>query len=199
MNKLKYTAPLRQYIFDRNIWIKPDLYLTKTVGSPGFITLLHPKLTNKPQLTSDLKEMLKQIDLCETDEDVREWYKRNNIAVNQTEVPVPPFHVETNLRKWGEIHVEVITIQCSSDDAKYLKYLLVEANSQELWQRGLYVPAGIHLMAKSEVLQNLLSEQQQFIDSVTKFHLSGISKQDMYKKNEEGQNTYELLMKCKGV
>ena len=31
MNKLKYTDPLRQYIFDRNIWIKPDLYLTKTV------------------------------------------------------------------------------------------------------------------------------------------------------------------------
>ena len=199
INRLKYTEPLKKYIFERNIWIRPDYYLTKTVGSPGFITLLHPRMTNKPQLVQDLQDMIRHTEICQTDDEVLAWYTQKRITHNKEEVCIPPFHIETSVRKWGDKQAEVLLLQCSSEDAKYLKYLLVEACSQKKWQRGLYVPSGIHLMSTKYVLKDLLVEQRNFLDQVTKFHLSGISKEAMYRKNQCGLTTFELLMGCTGV
>ncbi len=84
------------------------------------------------------------------------------------------------MRKWGEIQVEVLSIQCCIDDAQYLKCLLVEASSQGLFSQGLFVPTGLHLIEGKEVVMSLLREQQDFIKQVTSVQVEGISSKDMY-------------------
>ena len=131
INRLKYMDSLKEHIFENNIWIKPDYYSTKTVSSPGFFTLLHPRFTNKAQLVLDLKKAISQIKVNKDDEDVREWYEKRNVSLHEENNLIPQFHVETSLRKWGKIHVETIIVQCSDDDAKYMKFLLSEAGTQK--------------------------------------------------------------------
>lgn len=98
INNLKYMEPLRTYIFDNNIWIKPDYYKAKTVGSPGFITLIHPKMTNKNQLVHEIKDMISQIKVNVEEAAVKEWYRRNQIEEERVSTPTPTVHVEVNLR-----------------------------------------------------------------------------------------------------
>ncbi len=83
--------PLRTYIFDNNVWIKTDYYKAKTVGSPGFITLIHPKMTNKHQLVHDIKGMISQINVTVKAVAVKEWYRRNQIDEERVDVPIPTF------------------------------------------------------------------------------------------------------------
>ena len=47
INQLKYSEPVKPYIFEQNIWMKPDFYSTQVVSSPFFFTLVHPRLTNR--------------------------------------------------------------------------------------------------------------------------------------------------------
>jgi len=49
INKLKFMEPVRTHILENIIWVKPDFYSTKVVHSPGFITLVHPQITNKQE------------------------------------------------------------------------------------------------------------------------------------------------------
>lgn len=58
INRLKYTESCKQFIFNRNIWIKPDLYATQIVSCPGIFTLAHPKLTNKTEFVKQLSKTL---------------------------------------------------------------------------------------------------------------------------------------------
>ncbi len=199
INNIKHSEPLRTYIFEKNIWIKPDYYMARTIGSPGFLTLIQPKLTNKLQLVQEIESTLSQLNISIEDTEVKEWYNRNKIEVTTSAVPIPTFHLETNLRKWGDIQTEVITVQRSAEDAKYMKYLMVEASTQNKWKRGVFVPLGIRLIEGKEVMTQLLDEQRRFVDQVTSFHLSGISKEEMYHQTKAGTTTHDILLAYDGV
>ena len=197
INRLKYSETVKNYIFERNVWLKPDLYSTKVVSSPGFMTLVHPKITNKEEYIRELTNILQQTKINGNESVVREWKEIHNSNTQNTEVP--KFHLETNMRKWGGIKTEVLTVQCTSEDAKYVKYLFAEAGTQGMIQKGQFVPSGIHLMEGKDVMRAILSEQQEFLDNVTSFHLSGISYEDMkYGKNGQ-ESIQDFLYKCKGV
>ena len=107
--------------------------------------------------------------------------------------------METTTRKWGEIHVEVLTIHCSADDAKYMKHLLVAAGTQKKLFTGLFIPNGIHLMENSEVLTNILKEQKTFVDNVTNYQINGISEQEMFHATEKESTIHAILTECDGV
>ena len=199
INTMKHSEPIRTYIFDKNIWIKPDYYMAKTIGSPGFLTLMHPKLTNKIHLVQEIEETLSHLDIRTEEPAATEWHARNKTDVKTTPVPIPTFHVETNIKKWGDIQTEVITVQCSAEDAKYMKYLMVEASTQNKWKKGVFVPSGIHLLEGKEVMTHILEEQQRFVEQVIPFQLSGISKQEMYQQTMAGTTTYEILLAYDGV
>ena len=47
INQIKYTQTEKNHLYINNIWMKPDLYQTKTESSPGYLTLVHPKITYK--------------------------------------------------------------------------------------------------------------------------------------------------------
>ena len=108
INRLKFREPLKSYLRQQNIWIKPDLYATKVVSSPGFLTLVHPRITNKTELTAERQSQLSQTRIDETDEVVKKWKQSKLLFSDDYRTPTPNFHLETSLRKWGEIQVEVI-------------------------------------------------------------------------------------------
>lgn len=130
----------------KNIWVKPDFYSTKIINSPGFITLVHPKLTNKKEYIQELILALGKTKVNTDKPIVQEWRNTRGIMMDETEAGIPQFHLETSTRKWGELHAEVISVHCMKEDAQYLKYLLAEASSNDLVTQGVFVPTGIHLM-----------------------------------------------------
>ena len=72
INKLKYMEPVQRYITNNNIWIKPDFYSTKVVTSPGFFTLIHPRLTNKTVLMQELAAVIAEMEIDEEDQIVQD-------------------------------------------------------------------------------------------------------------------------------
>ncbi len=200
INRLKFKDPLQTYLSSKNVWIKPDLYATKAVSSPGFLTLLHPRITNKKELMEDMKRILSQTKVSqEEDQVIHQWQQAHSYIPTEGATLVPPFHLETSLRKWGEIKVEVISVYCKQEDAQYLKSLLVEASSQNLILKGLFIPTGLHLIEGKEVLTNLLREHSEYLQSVTSVQIDGISTDDMYREESDEGNIEQLLMDGPGV
>ena len=120
--------------------MKPDLYLTKTESSPGYLTLIHPKITYKHAYTEYLIKVLNDTELDSSNTIVTKWNERASEYKERINGKVPKFNLETNLRKWGNLHTEVIRINCSTDDAPYLKLLLVSASSQGELKKGCLFP-----------------------------------------------------------
>ena len=199
VNRIKFTEPVKSFILDKNIWIKPDFYSTSTVSSPGFFTLLHPKITNKTQLIQDLTDSLKSTTIDKEETVYAEWCQTFGKDRLNEDIPVPKFHVETNLRKWGTIQAETINIYCASADAKVMKYLLVEASSQQKIRKGLFVPSGIHLLEGKDTLSKLLAEHVEFLKETTSFQVDGISYTEMKESIHGCGNLENILLQCQGI
>ena len=198
INKIKFTDPVKSLLYENNIWLKPDFYSTKIVSSPGFFTLLHPRLTNKEALAQHIHTSLHSTQVDEDEPLVQEWNKRHGENPD-TGNSVPQFHIETTLKKWGQVQVEVLSIHCAIEDSKYAKYLFVSASTQGKFCQGVYVPTGVHLLEGKEVLTNLLVEHQNFVQTTTSFQIDGISAQEMEKKKDNQSTIREILSNATGV
>lgn len=87
INSIKFTDPLKSFLAMHNIWIKPDFYATKVVSSPGFMTLIHPRITNKPDLVHELTDVLSQTKVDKTEEEFCKWKSRNSWRIPEFENP----------------------------------------------------------------------------------------------------------------
>ena len=199
INKLKYLEPMKSFIMHKNIWVKPDWYSAKVVNSPGFFVLLHPKITNKGEMVKEIKAALQKTDIDDEEQAVKEWKQNNSASERAAENCLPQFHLETSSKKWGGIQCEVLSIHCTKDDAKYLKYVLAEASSQKKLAKGVFVPTGIHLMEGKEVLTQLLTEHQDFVQQVTSIQIGGISYEEMKRESPTEERIYDLFLQCEGV
>ena len=128
-----------------------------------------------------------------------DWKKHRGTETHIEGNMVPNFHIETTMRKWGGLHTEVLSVQCTTDDAKYLKYLLVEAGEKRKFHIGYFVPTGIHLMEGKEVLYRLLKEQQDFLMNMASFQIGGITCDEMYYSDTDSGSVKDFLMKAGGV
>jgi len=54
INRLKYGEQVKEHLFCNNIWFKPDRFETKVESSPGIITMLHPKMTNRDDYKDEI-------------------------------------------------------------------------------------------------------------------------------------------------
>ena len=71
IQKLKYKDPIKTFIFENNIWIKSDFFDTKIESSPGYFTLIHPKITNKMDYKEIFKHSLSSITIDANEETVK--------------------------------------------------------------------------------------------------------------------------------
>eukprot|EP00957_Ditylum_brightwellii_P112981 8615402-Ditylum_brightwellii.AAC.1 len=60
--QLKYLEMVMSHIKKYNIWMYIDKFDTKKVGSLGFITELHPKLTNLDALKFEMEQKMMNVD-----------------------------------------------------------------------------------------------------------------------------------------
>ncbi len=200
INSMKFRDPVKNFLLTNNIWVKPDFYSTKTVSSPGFFTMIHPRITNKQKCGELLRRELSKLDINEGDEIVQEWIQRKNGTGTNLSDNIPQFHLESGIRKWGDIKVEVLTLYCSKEDVQYVKYLMAEASSQSIFNNGLFVPTGIHLLEGKEVLTALLLEHESFLQKVTSLQISGITPTEIYHTGEgQESSTLALFLQCQGV
>ncbi len=200
IQKLKYMDPIKTFIFDNNIWVKPDFFDTKIESSPGYFTLVHPKITNKMDYKEILMHAIHKITIDTNDEAVRNWYESNSIVLNEMDINIPTFQLEPGVKKWGKIQTEVLRVTCSVDDANYVKYLLSKVGEMDHLDQGLFVPEGLHLMAGKEVVSQILSEQRDFLAKITSIQLEGLSLDDMSRFCEVRKNTLkDYLLDIPGV
>jgi len=61
MNRIKYAQRVKDYIFNQNIWVKLDRFNAKIESSPGYITMVHPKLINRDGFTEELIMAITQV------------------------------------------------------------------------------------------------------------------------------------------
>ncbi len=200
IQNLKYKAPTKKFIFDNNIWIKPDFFDTKIESSPGYFTLIHPKISNKVDYKEYLLNILHSMSLDKNEPVVQKWYESHGMDVNKNVSSVPQFHLKTGLKKWGQIHTEVLKVICSVGDSEFIKYLFSKVGEMEVLQNGLFIPEGLHLLEGKEVVTKLLTEHKKFINDTTSIQVEGISLEDMNRFNTERNNTLkEFLLEALGV
>ena len=201
INRIKYSIRVKDYIFNKNIWIKTDRYNAKVESSPGIITMVHPKLLHREDFSRKLKISLEQVSPNLEYKLVREWQKGNSNVTHMEDLSpniVPEFHLEASLKKWGTIAVDAIRINCAKDDAEYLKYLLSTASEQDLLPQGVFVPAGLHLMEGKEIVKNILIEHSNYINNTVGIPITGISNQAMKHINTDRDHTVEEALLVSG-
>ena len=159
--------------------MKQDLYLTKTESSSGYLTLFHQKITYKNEYTEYIIRVLNDTELDQSNTIVSKWKERVRESKESINGQVPKFNLETNLRKWDNIHTEVIWINCSTNDASYLKLLLASASLQGKLNKRMFIPTGLQLLEGKEVVKQILQEQQEFLESHTSFQIEDIQLAEM--------------------
>ena len=113
---------------------------------------------------------------------------------------VPTFYVENSVKKWREMRVEVLRINCAKEDAEFLKFLLSSASEQQLFTRGEFVPEGLQLMANSELVHSILVEQKKYIENITSIPLSGLTREDLLKNTTDNKKQVkDLILIIDGV
>ena len=199
INRIKYANDVKDFIFENNIWIKPEFYSTQVVSCPGFFVLVHPRITHKADFVELLKERMQNIVISSTEKIATEWYGLKGIPIVEGKTVIPRFHLETSTRKWGGISTEVLSVHCPTEDAQYLKYLLLEAGSGQTLHKEIFVPTGIHLLEGKEVMTELLKEHQTFISKTTSCQIGGFSLVDMNKDSPQQHSVKTTLQNIAGV
>eukprot|EP00957_Ditylum_brightwellii_P012912 975718-Ditylum_brightwellii.AAC.1 len=73
---------------------------SQKVGSPDFLTELHPKLTDLLGLKYELEQRMKQVN-CNDERVVKKWKEQNNVK-NGAFNTVPKFMLLQKMKCWGE-------------------------------------------------------------------------------------------------
>ena len=183
INQLKYREQVKAHLFQNNIWLKPDRFETRVESSPGVILMISPKIANRDDFKEELTIALTTaIHNLKTDS-----CHQNNIVDNQessinTQISngkVPPFYLEISTKKWRDVRAEVLRINCAKDDSDYMKFLLSSIGEQCLLKRGVFLPEGLHLMEGKELVYTMLSEHNQYMETVVAIPISGLRIEDL--------------------
>lgn len=202
VNQIKYKPIVKDHLFQHNIWFKPDMFQTKVESSPGVMLMVHPRLTNRTQLTEDLhlllKNTAKKLKLNQTEQISTTPHIATKVVTENR--AVPPFYLEVSVKKWRDLKVEVIRINCAKDDAEYVKYLLSSSGEQGSLRKGVFLPEGLHLMEGKDLVYNMLQEHDSFITEVTSIPVSGLTYGDLTTVVPDKNKTIkDIIMNIPGV
>ncbi len=201
-NAIKYSPTVKQHIFEQNIWIKIDRYESRAEGSPGFFTMIHPRMVQRDVFTHEIREILKKNSTKENSTNKLESEDTNERKdyLAQADRKVPEFHLEVSKKKWGTITMEVLRVNCALEQADTLKKMLVEYSDSGKKTKGMFVPIGIHLMTTSDTLKNILVEHDKHVTNVRGVPLRGITEDQMHSNfRNKGKSLREVVLSIKGV
>eukprot|EP00978_Attheya_sp_CCMP212_P025985 scaffold84657_cov53-Attheya_sp.AAC.5 len=68
----------------------------------------------------------------------------------------------------------MLNVECAESDAIYLKALMPESCHRDKFERGQFIPEGIHLMPNVETLKALMSAQNKYLEEIANIPVIGI-------------------------
>lgn len=201
ITRIKYTKAVKEHLFQKNIWLKMDRFNAKVESTPGHLVMIHPHLVNRDSLTEELMSALTQAkinsDLAnEIVNDDSSGLRNKDDSKKQL---VPYFYLEPSLKKWGNIKVETLRINCAKEKSELLKFLFSSASEQGLLSRGEFLPVGLQLMEGKEIVSNILQAHSDYVKTVKGIPLQGIALTDMIAKNKENKSISEMLLEIDGI
>ena len=98
--QIKRSEVVMNHLKKHNIWAYIDEFNTKKVGSPGFITELHPCLTNLKTFKTELESKMRDAE-CDEENVVHQW-KEKNEAKDDMYNQIPKFTMNFQTKRWGE-------------------------------------------------------------------------------------------------
>eukprot|EP00957_Ditylum_brightwellii_P187165 14255169-Ditylum_brightwellii.AAC.1 len=97
---------------------------------------------------------------------------------------VPKFIIYVESKKYGAMHARVealvVIIQCTVENAPYIKTLISAVYEQSLIKVGTFVPQGFHRMAGEEEYKDKLRKHNAYVESATSVNFFGLSKDALY-------------------
>ena len=202
VNQIKYRENVKEHLFQNNIWFKPDRFDTKIESSPGIIIMLHPKLINrddfKEEVTSALTEAVVTLEEGTAMDEENDSGTIDGQKLNKNRVP--SFYLETSVKKWRDLKVEVLRINSAKEDSEYLKFLLSTSSEQGQMKQGVFLPEGLHLMEGKELVYTMLRRHSQYMNEITGIPLSGLKHSDLaLTLPNERQTISEIITGINGV
>ena len=177
INRIKYRVEVKEFIFNNNIWFKPDRFETNVESSPGVVTMIHPRLVNrekyKAEMMSALSEAMEYI--TEPGNESHEVVNSTTETEHRERKILPAFYLESSIKKWRDLKVEVLRVNCAKDDSEFLKLLLATSSEKGLLQRGVFVPEGLHLLEGKELVYTILLKHDQYLQTVIGVPLRGLA------------------------
>eukprot|EP00957_Ditylum_brightwellii_P006830 517579-Ditylum_brightwellii.AAC.1 len=149
------------YIKQQNIFLCINKFDTEKTGIAGQVLKLHRTLVSKKELAQELKINLISVKI-EEDRAVEKWKAAN---------PAPPEGGSSSIGNQGK-----------KKDSVYLKCLLAAGWEQGVFDRGLFVPYGIHTTEGPTFLKNLLREHNEYIKEIKCIAVEGISEGTIWSK-----------------
>ena len=202
MNQIKFNEKVKEHIFQKKIWLKLDMFETKVESSPVVMLMLHPRLANRNQLTEDMElimqETVQKLQLCHTEN----CNEMDDTRINKTGKPrsTSQFYLEMSIKKWRDLNVEVIRINCVEEDAEFIKYLLSSSGEHGSLQKGVFLLEGLHLMERKELVYNMLYEHESYTKELTGIPVSGIGYKDLETEIPGKQKSVkDIIMNIPGV
>eukprot|EP00978_Attheya_sp_CCMP212_P023359 scaffold71449_cov42-Attheya_sp.AAC.1 len=93
--------------------------------------------------------------------------------------PIPDFHIQSGRRAFGagdssRVETDCLIVQSPADDATYLKALLASVYENQEFNKGMFVPTGIHLIESPAVLCSLLRRHNKYLQNTTDMSIFGM-------------------------
>eukprot|EP00957_Ditylum_brightwellii_P118587 9043950-Ditylum_brightwellii.AAC.1 len=180
------------YLRQNHVFMFINQFNTRKVGTPGFITQVHPKIHNMKKLREAIKYGLRFVD-CDKEETVIKWQESSSAETKLAEIQdkgilarikdreenlLPKFVMYTCSKKWGPHHdrveVYIVKVQCAAEDAPYMKTLLLAASEQQLITIGSFVPQGLFCIRGKGTCKYHLRAHNKYVSTTTSVVIVGM-------------------------
>jgi len=173
----KMKPELLEWMKKEEIFVESDtLGIHKTI-TIGYLTQLHPTLTNRTTLRDLLRTALDDVVLDETlaitlDPSLKEQQQAAKTNGDMFIPEIPSFKVyKTRIhhrRDKLKVSTDIIGIKCAQEKAKLLKEFFTQLGSPAHYEKqiGVYVPTGAAHSLGSDNYAKLLSDHNAFLQSI---------------------------------
>jgi hypothetical protein len=190
LGDIKFEANLLHYLRENKIWLNIDRFEMRRLASPGFFIDMHPRLTNLKQLHGSLSRVMERTRVKDP-KILAEWRTKNPPISNTGDEidrivegmhnPIPDFHLQSGRRAFGagdsRVETDCLIVQSAAEDATYLKALLASVYENQEFNKGMFIPTGIHLIESPAVLCSLLRRHNKYLQAITAISIFGLKEE----------------------
>ena len=143
--------------------------------------MIHPQLVNRDDFKAEMMTALSEAmeHITDPGSEPHEGQTSATETEHRERKILPTFYLESSKKKWRDLKVEVLRVNCAKEDSEFLKRLLATLSEKGLLQRGVFIPEGLHLLEGKELVYTILFKHNQYLQTVTSIPLSGLASNEL--------------------